>query len=98
MDPNESPSLDGLREILLNLPATGGSGFEGLIASCLAAFTGRTFRLAKSGLQFGLDASTRIHSPSQWRRSGTRTHSRLLALRQPYDISMVVVRCCGSMV
>jgi hypothetical protein len=40
------------------LDATGAGGFEGLVATALAALTGLTFRLAQSGLQFGRDAST----------------------------------------
>jgi len=47
-----------LREQLLQLPASGPDGFEGLVATALADLTGLTFRLAKSGLQFGRDAST----------------------------------------
>lgn len=50
--------VDFLRKLLQKLSPSGPAGFEGLIASCLTAFTGNTFRLAKSGLQFGRDAST----------------------------------------
>ncbi|WP_188908334.1 hypothetical protein [Aureimonas endophytica] len=39
-------------------PAAGPTGFEGLVADALVGFTGFTFRLAKSGLQFGRDAAT----------------------------------------
>ncbi|GGE21542.1 hypothetical protein GCM10011529_30240 [Polymorphobacter glacialis] len=39
-------------------PAAGATGFEGLVADALAGFTGYTFRLAKSGSQFGRDAAT----------------------------------------
>lgn len=39
-------------------PAAGPIGFEGLVAQALAAFTGQTFRLARSGAQFGRDAAT----------------------------------------
>lgn len=39
-------------------PATGPTGFEGLVAHALAWFTGYTFRLARSGSQFGRDAAT----------------------------------------
>ena len=46
------------REMLLALPAAGASGFEGLVATALANLTGMTFRLAKSGSQFGRDATT----------------------------------------
>jgi hypothetical protein len=47
-----------LREQLLKLEPAGQNGFEGLIATALADLTGLTFRLAKSGSQFGRDAST----------------------------------------
>ena len=39
-------------------PAAGPEGFEGLVAQALASMTGRTFRLARSGAQFGRDAGT----------------------------------------
>lgn len=39
-------------------PAAGPKGFEGLVARALAAFTGMTFRLARSGSQFGRDGAT----------------------------------------
>lgn len=39
-------------------PAAGPKGFEGLVARALAALTGMTFRLAKSGSQFGRDGAT----------------------------------------
>lgn len=39
-------------------PAAGPKGFEGLIAHALAEATGLTFRLARSGAQFGRDAAT----------------------------------------
>jgi len=48
-----------LREVLrLWKPAAGEKGFEGLVAQALAEFTGYTFRLARSGAQFGRDAAT----------------------------------------
>lgn len=50
--------LTELKEELLQLRPSGRDGFEGLVATALAALTGLTFRLAKSGLQFGRDAST----------------------------------------
>jgi hypothetical protein len=49
---------DCLRLQLLNLQPSGSGGFEGLVATALAELTGLTFRLAKSGSQFGRDAST----------------------------------------
>lgn len=39
-------------------PPAGPSGFEGLVAQALATLTGYTFRLARSGAQFGRDAAT----------------------------------------
>lgn len=51
-------SLENLRKILINLQPTGSDGFEGLVATALADITGLVFRLAKSGSQFGRDAST----------------------------------------
>jgi hypothetical protein len=50
--------LKTLRQNLLKLEPSGPKGFEGLIATALADLTGLTFRLAKSGSQFGRDAST----------------------------------------
>jgi hypothetical protein len=41
------------------MPPSGPSGFEGLVARLLTAFTGRTFRLAASGTQEGEDLSAR---------------------------------------
>lgn len=51
-------SLEELRKLLLSLNPTGEEGFEGLVATALAEMTGLVFRLAKSGAQFGRDAST----------------------------------------
>jgi hypothetical protein len=50
--------LENLRIQLLKLEPAGRNGFEGLVASALADLTGLTLRLAKSGSQFGRDAST----------------------------------------
>lgn len=50
--------LDNLRASLLKLKATGSSGFEGLVATALADVTGLVIRLARSGSQFGRDASS----------------------------------------
>jgi len=48
-----------LREVLrLWKPAAGEKGFEGMVAQALAEFTGYTFRLARSGAQFGRDAAS----------------------------------------
>ncbi len=51
------------REALKNLlqrwePAAGADGFEGLVAHALANLSGFTFRLARSGSQFGRDGAT----------------------------------------
>jgi hypothetical protein len=51
-------SLTTLREVLLNVKATGPDGFEGLVADALAATSGLVIRLAKSGSQFGRDGSS----------------------------------------
>ncbi|MGF6398341.1 hypothetical protein ABH905_002007 [Pseudomonas frederiksbergensis] len=51
-------SLVDLRNQLLELQPAGPGGFEGLIATALADLTKLTFRLAKSGSQFGRDATT----------------------------------------
>lgn len=50
--------LENLRKQLLGLEPAGPKGFEGLVATALSDLTGLTFRLAKSGSQFGRDAST----------------------------------------
>ena len=50
--------FEKLRETVLTLPPAGAAGFEGLVAATLATLTDLTFRLAKSGSQFGRDAST----------------------------------------
>ena len=47
-----------LRDVLREIEPVGDDGFEGLVAEALAAFSGLTFRLARSGSQFGRDAST----------------------------------------
>ena len=49
--------LEALKSFLLELRATGGDGFEGLMASVLTDVTGIAFRLAASGSQFGSDGS-----------------------------------------
>ena len=58
MTASHSSHLTALRDLLLATPDTGDDGFEGLVATALANLTGLTFRLAKSGSQFGRDAST----------------------------------------
>lgn len=58
MTANHASHLTALRDLLLATPDTGDDGFEGLVATALANLTGLTFRLAKSGSQFGRDAST----------------------------------------
>ncbi len=47
--------IDSLRDALLELPATGAEGFEGLLSATLTEITGVPFRLAGSGSQFGVD-------------------------------------------
>lgn len=51
-------NVDDLRAELLQIKPSGPDGFEGLVATALAELTGLTFRIAKSGSQFGRDAST----------------------------------------
>ena len=51
-------SLASLRCALLVLRPAGPDGFEGLVATAMSDLTGLTFRLAKSGSQFGRDAAT----------------------------------------
>jgi hypothetical protein len=48
---------DNLRNALLNLPAIGEVGFEGLLATILTDISGVPFRLAGGGSQFGVDGS-----------------------------------------
>lgn len=51
--------LESLRIVLARWdPPAGADGFEGLVAQALAALTGYTFRLARSGSQFGRDSAT----------------------------------------
>lgn len=47
--------IKNLKAALLSLPATGETGFEGLIGAALREITGVPFRLARSGSQFGVD-------------------------------------------
>lgn len=47
--------LEDLKAALLSLPATGETGFEGLIGATLREISGVPFRLAGSGSQFGVD-------------------------------------------
>lgn len=47
--------IDDLKKILTDLRATGDDGFEGLIGTALSEIAGVPFRLAGSGLQFGVD-------------------------------------------
>lgn len=53
-----SQSLTFIRSVLTQLRPSGDGGFEGLVASLIAAKTGLQIRLAKSGSQFGRDASS----------------------------------------
>ncbi len=47
-----------LKSVLLSLPATGETGFEGLIGATLREITGVPFRLASSGSQHGVDGNS----------------------------------------
>lgn len=53
-----SSSLEILRLSLLKLKPSGSDGFEGLLSLSLTKNTGITFRLASSGLQFGIDGAS----------------------------------------
>lgn len=53
-----SQHIEDLKAALLSLPATGHSGFEGLIGATLREITGVPFRLAGSGSQFGVDGKS----------------------------------------
>ena len=53
-----STYLDDLKKILNDLCATGDDGFEGLIGTALSQIAGVPFRLAGSGLQFGVDGES----------------------------------------
>ena len=55
---NTRTALDQVRSQLLALHPSGADGFEGLAANAVAGLTGLTLRLAKSGSQFGRDASS----------------------------------------
>lgn len=55
---NISDNISGLKEILTSLPESGHDGFEGLIRITLSEITGVHFRLAGSGLQFGVDGKS----------------------------------------
>jgi hypothetical protein len=68
--------LVALRETLLKLREVNADGFEGLVATALADLTGFTFRLAKSGSQFGRDAST-PNSPFAIAMEAKRYQSKL---------------------
>lgn len=50
--------IKNLKSALLSLSATGESGFEGLIGVALREISGVPFRLAASGLQFGIDGKS----------------------------------------
>ena len=47
--------IEDLKSAILSLPATGETGFEGLIGATLRQISGVPFRLAGSGSQFGVD-------------------------------------------
>lgn len=57
-----SERLTEIKNALLTLKATGGTGFEGLVRTALAALTGIPFRLAASGLQGGIDGDSALPS------------------------------------
>ena len=53
-----SAYIDDLKKILTDLRDTGDDGFEGLIGTVLSEIAGVPFRLAGSGLQFGVDGKS----------------------------------------
>ena len=53
-----SAYIDDLKKILTDLRATGDDGFEGLMGTVLSEIAGVPFRLAGSGLQFGVDGKS----------------------------------------
>ena len=53
-----SAYIDDLKRILTDLSDTGDDGFEGLIGSVLSEIASVPFRLAGSGLQFGVDGKS----------------------------------------
>ena len=53
-----SAYIDDLKRILTDLRDTGDDGFEGLIGTVLSEIAGVPFRLAGSGLQFGVDGKS----------------------------------------
>ena len=58
-----SSHLSRFKEVLTCLPATGPTGFEGLLASVLGAIVGVPFRLSSAGSQFGIDGQTVYDTP-----------------------------------
>ena len=53
-----SDHISSLKEILISLDPNGPDGFEGLIGTALSKIAGIPFRLAGSGLQFGVDGKS----------------------------------------
>ena len=53
-----SDHISSLKEILISLDPDGPDGFEGLIGTALSKIAGIPFRLAGSGLQFGVDGKS----------------------------------------
>ena len=53
-----SDHIRSLKEILISLDPNGPNGFEGLIRTVLSEIAGVPFRLAGSGLQFGVDGKS----------------------------------------
>ena len=53
-----SDDLTAVRDALLDLPSSGPTGFEGLLATVFADLLGVSFRLAQSGSQFGVDGKS----------------------------------------
>ncbi|MFH1237944.1 MAG: hypothetical protein V1491_00720 [archaeon] len=64
MEPTIIAHIENLKAALVSLPATGETGFEGLVGVILREITGAPFRLAGSGFQFGVDGKPTYKSDS----------------------------------
>ena len=72
-------AYDSLHDALMNLPAAGPTGFEGLVRDVLTEVSGSAFRLMKSGPQGGVDA---VGEPVANAHFGGSHGARVLAFGQ----------------
>jgi len=87
----DTKAIASLRDMLLNLPATGADGFEGLLAAVLAEISGVPFRLSGSGSQFGMDGKSAYEDDAicfeakryDGKIRGTKSSPRLPNCRSP---------------